>query len=69
MAVFFFFFVWLVLGVIGFVLHFLWVGLDRHLLGWAGLVFVKAMLNFYFIFLNFNLVFIYIYIYIYFSYW
>ena len=47
---FFFFFVWLVLGVIGFVLHFLWVGLDRHLLGWAGLVFVMAVLFFFFFF-------------------
>ena len=45
---FFFFFFWLVLGVIGFVLHFLWVGLDRHLLGWAGLVFVMAVLFFFF---------------------
>ena len=50
---FFFFFFWWVLGVIGFVLHFLWVGLDRHLLGWAGLVFVMAVLFFFFFFLKF----------------
>ena len=42
---FFFFFFW-VIGVIEFVL--LWVGLGRHLLVWAGLVFVMAVLNFIF---------------------
>ena len=40
---FFFFFFW-VIGVIEFVL--LWVGLGKHLLVWAGLVFVMAVLNF-----------------------
>ena len=44
------FFSFSVIGVIGFVLNFLWVGLDRHLLGWAGLVFVMAVLFFFFFF-------------------
>ena len=61
MAFIFFFFFW-VIGVIEFVL--LWVGLGRHLLVWAGLVFVMAVLNFIF-FKKINLVFLYIYIYIY----
>ena len=43
--IFFFFFFW-VIGVIEFVL--LWVGLGRHLLVWVGLVFVMAVLNFFF---------------------
>ena len=40
----------------------MWVGLGKHLLVWAGFVFVMAVLIY--LFLNFNLVFIYIYIYI-----
>ena len=47
----------------GFVLRFWWVGLGRHFLGWAGLVFVMVVLILFYFF-NFNLVFIYIYIYI-----
>ena len=38
-----------VICVIGFVLCFLWVGLGRHLLGWAWLVFVIAVLIYLFI--------------------
>ena len=44
----FFFFFWVIdVNVIGFVLCFLWVGLGKHLFGWAGLIFVMVVLFFF----------------------
>ena len=72
-----FFFFFLVIGVIGFVLCFLWVGLiyktcvailASSWLGWA-CTFVMVVLNFFLIFLILILCVFFFNLYIYFNYW